>query len=229
MRYENDLRTLRDELELLRSELDRKNEKVMNLESKLRDVTEMHERTLSERAANLQEFNRALDQQRLLREQRESLTNATLLEQLSKAQEEIERLKCERISMLTLSDSMSQLSLGNKRDQREAKQTERIISSLEQRLENSEKENAQLREALEKVTNERDALLAKFKTINDSASRYFVLLRSTFLICIIFLCFSENSKLVNELANVKELYLSICREKDSIEEELKRVSTGIFS
>lgn len=201
----------------------------MNLESKLRDVTEMHERTLSERAANLQEFNRALDQQRLLREQRESLTNATLLEQLSKAQEEIERLKCERISMLTLSDSMSQLSLGNKRDQREAKQTERIISSLEQRLENSEKENAQLREALEKVTNERDALLAKFKTINDSASRYFVLLRSTFLICIIFLCFSENSKLVNELANVKELYLSICREKDSIEEELKRVSTGIFS
>lgn len=188
----------------------------------------MHERTLSERAANLHEFNRALDQQRLLREQRESLTNATLLEHLSKAQEEIERLKSERISMMTLSDSMSQLSLGNKRDQREGKQTERILSSLEQRLQTSEKENVRQKEALEKMTTERDALSLRLSAMNDSTSRYSV---QEFFSCVPSIksfCNSENAKLSSELAGVKELYLSVCREKDSIEDQLNRVSTGNF-
>jgi hypothetical protein len=151
------LRTLRDELNRLRSELDCKNENVSTLERKLRDVTEMHERTLTERAANLQEFNRALDQQRMLREQRDTLTSATLLDQLSKAQEEIERLKKERISQ-TLSDSMTQLRLGSARDHRDVKQSERIISSLEQRLQTSEKTITQLEEKIYQLQKDKEIL-----------------------------------------------------------------------
>jgi hypothetical protein len=151
------LRTLRDELNRLRSELDCKNENVSTLERKLRDVTEMHERTLTERAANLQEFNRALDQQRMLREQRDTLTSATLLDQLSKAQEEIERLKKERISQ-TLSDSMTQLRLGSARDHRDVRQSERIISSLEQRLQTSEKTITQLEEKIYQLQKDKDIL-----------------------------------------------------------------------
>lgn len=151
------MRTLRDELNRLRSELDCKNENVSTLERKLRDVTEMHERTLTERAANLQEFNRALDQQRMLREQRDTLTSATLLDQLSKAQEEIERLKKERISQ-TLSDSMTQLRLGSARDHRDVKQSERIISSLEQRLQTSEKTVTQLEEKIYQLQKDKEIL-----------------------------------------------------------------------
>ncbi len=151
------MRTLRDELNRLRSELDCKNENVSTLERKLRDVTEMHERTLTERAANLQEFNRALDQQRMLREQRDTLTSATLLDQLSKAQEEIERLKKERISQ-TLSDSMTQLRLGSARDHRDVRQSERIISSLEQRLQTSEKTITQLEEKIYQLQKDKDIL-----------------------------------------------------------------------
>ncbi len=151
------MRTLRDELNRLRSELDCKNENVSTLERKLRDVTEMHERTLTERAANLQEFNRALDQQRMLREQRDTLTSATLLDQLSKAQEEIERLKKERISQ-TLSDSMTQLRLGSARDHRDVKQSERIISSLEQRLQTSEKTITQLEEKIYQLQKDKEIL-----------------------------------------------------------------------
>lgn len=151
------MRTLRDELNRLRSELDCKNENVSTLERKLRDVTEMHERTLTERAANLQEFNRALDQQRMLREQRDTLTSATLLDQLSKAQEEIERLKKERISQ-TLSDSMTQLRLGSARDHRDVRQSERIISSLEQRLQTSEKTITQLEEKIYQLQKDKEIL-----------------------------------------------------------------------
>lgn len=151
------MRTLRDELNRLRSELDCKNENVSTLERKLRDVTEMHERTLTERAANLQEFNRALDQQRMLREQRDTLTSATLLDQLSKAQEEIERLKKERISQ-TLSDSMTQLRLGSARDHRDVRQSERIISSLEQRLQTSEKTITQLEEKIHQLQKDKEIL-----------------------------------------------------------------------
>lgn len=151
------MRTLRDELNRLRSELDCKNENVSTLERKLRDVTEMHERTLTERAANLLEFNRALDQQRMLREQRDTLTSATLLDQLSKAQEEIERLKKERISQ-TLSDSMTQLRLGSARDHRDVRQSERIISSLEQRLQTSEKTITQLEEKIYQLQKDKEIL-----------------------------------------------------------------------
>jgi predicted nucleic acid-binding Zn-ribbon protein len=117
----------------------------------------MHERTLTERAANLLEFNRALDQQRMLREQRDTLTSATLLDQLSKAQEEIERLKKERISQ-TLSDSMTQLRLGSARDHRDVRQSERIISSLEQRLQTSEKTITQLEEKIYQLQKDKEIL-----------------------------------------------------------------------
>lgn len=160
------MRTLRDELNRLRTELDCKNESVSVLERKLRDVTEMHERSLTERAANLQEFNRALDQQRMLREQRDTLTSATLLDQLSRAQEEIERLKKERVSQ-TLSDSMTQMRLGSSKDHRDAKQNERIISSLEQRLLTSERTIKQLEEKISQVQHEKEILgdeLTKTKT-----------------------------------------------------------------
>ena len=168
-RYENDLRTLRDEINRLRSELDCKNESISHLERKLRDVTEMHERTLTERAANLQEFNRALDQQRVLREQRDTLTSATLLDQLSRAQEEIERLKKDRISQ-NLSDSMSQLRLGSSRDSRDIKQTERIISSLEQRLQTSEKIVKQLEEQICQLQKDKDMLNQDLITLSKSTA-----------------------------------------------------------
>lgn len=156
---------MRDELNRLRTELDCKNESVSVLERKLRDVTEMHERSLTERAANLQEFNRALDQQRMLREQRDTLTSATLLDQLSRAQEEIERLKKERVSQ-TLSDSMTQMRLGSSRDLRDAKQNERIISSLEQRLLTSERTIKQLEERISRVQSEKEDLSDKLAKAN---------------------------------------------------------------
>lgn len=176
------MRTLRDELNRLRTEVDCKNESITTLERKLRDVTEMHERTLTERAANLQEFNRALDQQRLLREQRDTLTSATLLDQLSRAQEEIERLKKERISQ-NLSDSMTQLRLGNSKDRRDAKQNDRIINSLEQRLQQSEKTRMELEETVSKLKQEKDRLsqeLDYVSRVNDeerhlSQSKYVTL------------------------------------------------------
>lgn len=175
MRYENDLRVLRDELNRLRSELDSKNENIAHLERKLREVTEMHERTLTERAANLQEFNRALDQQRMLREQRDSLTSATLLDQLSKAQEEIERLKAERISQ-NLSDSMAQLRLGfNNKDQRDGGQSDLTISNLEQRLKTSERNGQQLEELVRQLQNEKKDLSDKVSSITEElrmVSRY---------------------------------------------------------
>lgn len=124
----------------------------------------MHERTLTERAANLQEFNRALDQQRILREQRDTLTSATLLDQLSRAQEEIERLKKERISQ-NLSDSMSQMRLGTNRDHPDVKQSDRIISSLEQRLQTSEKNVKQLEEKIYQLQKEKEALNHELSTI----------------------------------------------------------------
>ena len=165
-RYENDLSTLRDELKRIRSELDQKSESCWNLERKLRDVTEMHERTLTERAANLQEFNRALDQQRQLREQRDTLTSATLLEQLSKAKEEIDRLKAERISQ-ALSDSMTQMRLGAK--DRDTKQTERIISNLESRLESSEKNAQLMEETVHQLRKERESITQELLTFSEES------------------------------------------------------------
>lgn len=152
------MRTLRDELNRLRLELDSKNENVANLERKLRDVTEMHERTLTERAANLQEFNRALDHQRALREQRDTLTNATLLDQLSKAKEEIEHLKKERITQ-SLSDSMTQLRLGFGKELRDTKQSARIINNLEQRLLASERTIKKLEENISEIQHEKQLLI----------------------------------------------------------------------
>ena len=138
------------------------------MERKLRDVTEMHERTLTERAANLQEFNRALDQQRQLREQRDTLTSATLLDQLSKAQEEIERLKMERISQ-NLSDSMTQMRIGtHNKDHRENKQTERIINNLEQRLQSSENTISQLEETIRQLENEKQQFNHDFASVTES-------------------------------------------------------------
>lgn len=170
VRYENDLCTLRDELSRLRNELETKNESIIHLERKLRDMTEMHERTLTERAANLQEFNRALDQQRVLREQRDTLTSATLLDQLSKAQEEIERLKVERVSQ-NLSDSMTQMRLStNINDHRDNKQTERIITSLEQRLKASEKKGQQLEEMIRILQKEKEAVTSKLVSISNDAN-----------------------------------------------------------
>ena len=159
---------LRDELKRIRTDLDQKNESCWSLEKKLRDVTEMHERTLTERAANLQEFNRALDQQRQLREQRDTLTSATLLEQLAKAKEEIDRLKAERISQ-TLSDSMTQMRLGAK--DRDTKQTERIKSSLENRLELSEKNAEDMEEVVRQLQKERETLAQELLSLSEE-SRY---------------------------------------------------------
>jgi len=170
VRYENDLCTLRDELSRLRNELETKNGSIVHLERKLRDMTEMHERTLTERAANLQEFNRALDQQRVLREQRDALTSATLLDQLSKAQEEIERLKVERVSQ-NLSDSMTQMRLStNINDHRDNKQTERIITSLEQRLKASEKKGQQLEEMVRILQKEKEAVTSKLVSISNDTN-----------------------------------------------------------
>ncbi|KAI9557077.1 hypothetical protein GHT06_016875 [Daphnia sinensis] len=208
-RYDNDLRSLRDELNRLRTELDHKNENISTLERKLRDVTEMHERTLTERAANLQEFNRALDQQRILREQRDTLTSATLLDQLSRAQEEIERLKKERISQ-NLSDSMSQMRLGTNRDHSDVKQSDRIISSLEQRLQTSERNVKQLEEKIHQLQKEKEALNHELSTIAKTP------LKPT----------DQDSKLSTELNNVKELYLAVCREKDSLEDQLQQMDSG---
>lgn len=165
-RYENDLCTLRDELSRLRNELETKNESIVLLERKLRDMTEMHERTLTERAANLQEFNRALDQQRVLREQRDALTSATLLDQLSKAKEEIDRLKVERVSQ-NLSDSMTQMRLSTNIDHRDSKQTERIISNLEQRLKASENKGKQLEEMVRILQREKEAVTRKLVSISN--------------------------------------------------------------
>lgn len=208
-RYDNDLRSLRDELNRLRTELDYKNENISTLERKLRDVTEMHERTLTERAANLQEFNRALDQQRILREQRDTLTSATLLDQLSRAQEEIERLKKERISQ-NLSDSMSQMRLGTNRDHPDVKQSDRIISSLEQRLQTSEKNVKQLEEKIYQLQKEKEALNHELSTIAKTPVQ----------------SADQDSKLGTELNNVKELYLAVCREKDSLEDQLQQMDSG---
>lgn len=130
----------------------------------------MHERTLTERAANLQEFNHALDQQRILREQRDTLTSATLLDQLSRAQEEIERLKKERISQ-TLSDSMSQMRLGTMRDHADVKQSDRIISSLEQRLQTSERNAKQLEEKIYQLQKEKQTLNHELSTITKTPVR----------------------------------------------------------
>lgn len=178
---------MRDELNRLRTEVDCKNESISLLERKLRDVTEMHERTLTERAANLQEFNRALDQQRILREQRDTLTSATLLDQLSRAQEEIDRLKKERISQ-NLSDSMAQLRLGNSRDNRDVKQTERVISSMEQRLQISEKTVKKLEETICQLQQEKEILSHDLSTLSKTASHSKWVLFHNFFVLDVCLC-----------------------------------------
>ena len=170
------MRGLRDELSRLRAELDAKNESLASVERKLRDVTEMHERTLMERAANLQEFNRALDQQRQLREQRDSLTSSALLEQLAKANEEIERLKSQRVS-LALSDSMAQMRIGASARERDSgkQMAERQIASLEQRLEVADKKVQSLEAATRRLEQEKQALNEKLAFVGDSShqqSRY---------------------------------------------------------
>jgi len=165
------LKIHRDELNRLRSELDNKNESLSHMERKLRDVTEMHERTLTERAANLQEFNRALDQQRQLREQRDTLTSATLLDQLSKAQEEIDRLKMERISQ-NLSDSMTQMRIGAFKDHRDTKQTERIINNLEQRLKSSESTAQQLEETIRQLENEKKQFNKELDSVAEMVKKH---------------------------------------------------------
>ena len=139
------------------------------LERKLRDVTEMHERTLHERAANLQEFNRALDQQRMLREQRDTLTSATLLDQLAKAQEEIDRLKTERLRLSpSMSDSMSQLRLAtNSKDLSDSKQTEQTIRILEQRLAASEKTIQRLEETNRHLLKEKNSLVNDVSAMSE--------------------------------------------------------------
>lgn len=222
---------LRDELNRVRAELEQKTESVISLERKLRDVTEMHERTLQERAANLQEFNRALDQQRMLREQRDTLTSATLLDQLSKAQDEIERLRAERLSQ-NLSDSMSQLRLApNHKDHSDFKQTE-TIRILEQRLQTSEKTIQRLEEAGRQLQKEKDALSKEFVTTTQeiqSISKYFIenfQRHSEFNKSLNII--REKERLTTELSTVKELYLSMCKEKDSVEEQLHRVTSGNY-
>jgi len=201
-RYDKDLCTLRDELNRVRSELDRKNESVWNLERKLRDVSEIHERTRTERAANLQEINRVLDQQRQLREQRDNLTSATLLEQLSKAKEEIDRLQTERISQ-TLSDSMTQMRLGSK-------DRERIVTNLEQRLESSAKNAQRLEEAVHQLQKEKEILTQELLTVSGE-SHYNS---------------GETEQVKGELSGVKELYLNVCSEKDALEDLLHRMRAG---
>lgn len=39
-------------------------------------------------------------------------------------------------------------------------------------------------------------------------------------------CHSEKDKLINELTNVKELYLAVCREKDILEDQLSKLKSG---
>ena len=167
-RYDNDLRTLRDELSRVRTELEMKSESLATCERKLREVTEMHERTLMERAANLQEFNRALDQQRQLREQRDTLTSAALLEQLSKAKEEIDRLKAERVSQ-ALSDSMAQMRIGGK--ERDTKQLERTISNLEQRLAAADKKAQSTEDLLRHVQQEKQTLSSQLTNLSESSQQ----------------------------------------------------------
>lgn len=162
------MNSLRDELNRLRTEIDFKNENISNLEKKLRDVTEMHERTLTERASNLLEFNRALDQQRVLREQRDTLTSAALLEQLSKAQEEIDKLRSNQLRS-NMSDSMAQMQLGSSREQRETKQNHLIIQNLEQRLKTSENTVLQLEERVVQLQHEKEALSSDMQAMKETS------------------------------------------------------------
>lgn len=140
------------------------------MERKLRDVTEMHERTLTEKASIILEFDRALNQQRALREQCGTLTSAALLDQLSKAHEEIERLKSNHLYQ-NMSDSMTQLQLGSNRDQREAKQSDLIIRNLEQRLQTSEKTVLQLEEKLAQLQQEKEKFSSNVENESLISSR----------------------------------------------------------
>ncbi len=149
----------------LRSELEAKDRSLTTCERKLREVTEMHERTLVERAGNLQEFNRALDQQRQLREQRDSLTSSALLEQLSQTKEELDRLKSERISQ-ALTDSLVQLRITDK--EQDLKQTEHLVKSLEQRMEEANQRVRQSEETITRLQLDNQIQADRIATLSDS-------------------------------------------------------------
>ena len=172
------------------------------MEQKVKDVTEMHERALMERAANLHEFNRALDEQRQLREQRDTLTSSALLEQLAQAKEEIERLRGEQ----RLSDSMSQLRISaapNSKDRARERDLERRLQTAESRADSADK-------ALERTEHEKRSVADQLRTLER--------LRDSMA--------GEREKLSEELNAVKELYLNVCREKDLLEQQSSSTVTG---